>query len=63
MSSSDVKVPNSRIFRERAEEYRALADSFRSEEMRALLLSVAADYHQMADHAATFEVEDADHAA
>ncbi len=37
MSSSDVKVPNSRIFRERAEEYPAL-DSFRSEEMRAASL-------------------------
>ena len=63
MSSSDVKVPNNRIFRERAEEYRALAKSFRSEEMRALLLSVAADYDRMADQAATLELEDADRAA
>jgi hypothetical protein len=63
VSSSGAKVPNTRIFRERAEEYRALANSFRSEEMRALLLSVAADYDRMADRAATFELEDADHAA
>jgi hypothetical protein len=63
VSSSGAKVPSSRIFRERAEEYRALADSFRTEQMRALLLSVAADYDRMADRAATFELEDADHAA
>jgi hypothetical protein len=63
VSSSGAKVPNSRIFRERAEDYRALANSFRSEEMRALLLSVAADYDRMADQGATFEIEDADHAA
>jgi hypothetical protein len=49
VSSSGAKVPSSRIFRERAEEYRALADSFRTEQMRALLLSVAADYDRMAD--------------
>jgi hypothetical protein len=63
VSSSGAKVPNSRIFRERAEDYRALANSFRSEEMRALLLNVAADYDRMADQGATFEIEDADHAA
>jgi hypothetical protein len=63
MSSSGVEVPNSRMFRNRAEEYRALADSFRSEQMRALLLSVAADYDRMADQAAMFELEDADRAA
>jgi hypothetical protein len=51
------------MFRDRAEEYRTLANSFRSEQMRALLLSVAADYDRMADHAATFELEDADRAA
>jgi hypothetical protein len=51
------------MFRDRAEEYRALANSFRNEQMRALLLSVAADYDRMADQTATFELEDADHAA
>jgi hypothetical protein len=63
MSSSDEKAPKSQMFRDRAEGYRALANSFRSEEMRALLLSVAADYDRMADQAETFELEDADHAA
>ena len=63
MSSSGVEVPNSRMFRDRAEEYRALADSFRSEQMRALLLSVAADYERMADHAEKFKLKDADRAA
>jgi hypothetical protein len=62
MSSSGVKVPNSRTFRDRAEEYRALAHSFGSEQMRALLLSVAADYDRMADQA-TIDLEDADRAA
>lgn len=63
MSSSDEKVRKSEMVRDRAEGYRALANSFRSEEMRALLLSVAADYDRMADQGATFEIEDADHAA
>jgi hypothetical protein len=61
MFSSGVKVPNSQVFRDRAEGYRTLANSFRNEEMRALLLSVAADYDQMADQAAKSELED--HAA
>jgi len=63
MSSSGVKVPNSRVFRDRAEEYRALADSFSGGQIRALLLSVAADYERMADHAAKFELNNADRAA
>lgn len=58
MSFSGEKAPNSRAFRDRAEEYRALASSFRSEQMRALLLSVAADYDRMADQAATIDFED-----
>ena len=57
------KAPNSGVFRERAEEYRMLADSFRSEQMRALLLSVAADYERMAEQAEKFELKDADRAA
>jgi len=51
MSSSDEKVPKSQVFRDRAEEYRVLANSFRNEQMRALLFSVAADYDRMADQA------------
>lgn len=52
---SSEKAPNSSVFRDRAKEYRALADSFRSEEMRALLLSVAADYERMAEQSEKFE--------
>jgi hypothetical protein len=63
MPPSDARAPNSRIFRERAEEYRALAVSFRCEEMRALLLSVAGDYDRMTDHAAMVKQEDTDRAA
>ena len=63
MSSSDEKVPKSQMFGDRAEEYRAPANSFRSEQMRALLLSVAADYDRMAEQAATTDLEDADRAA
>jgi len=57
------KVPTSRVFRDRAEEYRAMADSFRGEQIRAILLSVAVDYERMADQAAMFELEDTDRAA
>ena len=63
MSSSGKKVPKSQMFRDRAEEYRALANSFRNEQMRALLLSVAADYDRMADQTATVVREDAENAA
>jgi hypothetical protein len=63
MSATGVKVSKSRIFRDRAEEYRALANSFSSEQMRALLFSVAADYDRTADQAATIDLEDADRAA
>ena len=38
MPSSDVKVPLSRIFRDRAEVYRAMADSIRGEQVRAISL-------------------------
>jgi len=57
MPSSDVKVPDSELFRERSEQYRSLA-SFFGEPARALLLEVAADYERMADQAAKFEIED-----
>ena len=63
MSSSGEKAPNSRVFRDRAEEYRVMADSICGEQMRALLLSVAADYERMADHAEKFKLKDADRAA
>jgi hypothetical protein len=61
MSSSDVKVPLSRIFRDKAEKCRTMADLFRGEKTREHLLKVAADYESMADKEATFELEDANH--
>jgi hypothetical protein len=62
-TSIDVKVPLSRIFSDRAEIYRAMADSIRGEQTRAIPLKLAADCDRMADQAATLELEDADRAA
>ena len=59
----NVKVPMSRIFRDRAEECRSIAELFRSEKTREHLLKVAADYENMADQAAIFELQDADREA
>jgi hypothetical protein len=53
----------SRIFRDRAEECRTMAELFRSEKTREHLLKVAADYENMADQAAIFELQDADREA
>jgi hypothetical protein len=61
MPSTGVKVPMSRIFRDKAEGCRTMADLFRSEKTREHLLKVAADYESMADKEATFELEDASH--
>jgi len=63
MPSHSEKVPLSRIFRGRAAECRTMAELFRSEKTREYLLNVAADYESMADQEATFELEDARHAA
>jgi hypothetical protein len=63
MLSSGVKVPMSRIFRDRAEGCRTMAELFRSEKAREHLLKVAADYESMANQEATFELEDANEAA
>ena len=63
MSSNSAKVPLSQIFRDRAAECRTIAELFRSEKTREHLLNVAADYESMADQEATFELEDARHAA
>jgi hypothetical protein len=49
--------------RGRAAEYRTMVELFRSEKTREHLLKVAADYESMADQEATFELEDAHHAA
>jgi len=57
MPSSDVKVPDSQVFQDRAEQYRSLADQF-GPPTQALLLEVAADYERMADQAAKFELQD-----
>jgi hypothetical protein len=42
-----VKVPLSRVFRDRAEECRTMGELFRSEKTREHLLKVAADYENM----------------
>jgi hypothetical protein len=63
MPSGGVKVPLSRVFRDRAQEFRTMAELFRSEKTREHLLEVAAEYESMADRAAMFELEDADRAA
>jgi len=57
MPPSDVEAPDSRLFHERAQQYRSLA-SFFSSPARALLLEVAADYERMADRAEKFELEE-----
>jgi hypothetical protein len=57
---SPAKVPMSRVFRNRAEECRTIAELFRAEKTREHLLKVAADYESMADKAAIFELQDAD---
>ena len=61
---SDVVKPNSQVFRDRAEECRAIAALFRGERTRAILLRVADDYERMADQAAMLELfsEDLDRA-
>ena len=61
--SYSIEVPLSRIFRDKAEQCRTMADLFRSEKTREHLLKVAADYESMADKEAKFELEDANHAA
>jgi len=52
-------VPLSRVFRGRAAECRAMANSFGGKKTREHLLEVAADYESMANHEAKFELEDA----
>jgi len=63
MPASSAKVPLSRVFRDRAEECRTMAELFRGEKTREHLLKVADDYERMADQAAMFELEDAERAA
>ena len=63
MPSCSAKVPLSRIFRGRAAECRTMAELFRSEKTREHLLKVAADYQNMSDQAAIFELQDADREA
>jgi hypothetical protein len=63
MPSYSAQVPLSQIFRGRAAECRALAESFGGKKTREHLLEVAADYESMADNEAKFELEDAQHVA
>src|SRR5215471_12579764 len=53
-----VPMPDSQTLRDRAEECRALAESFRHEAPRQKLLKVAADYDRMAMQAAAWELSD-----
>jgi hypothetical protein len=53
----------SRIFRDRAEGCRTMAELFHSEKTREHLLKVAADYEKMSDQEAFFELQDADREA
>ena len=63
MPSASSNFPRSKIFRDRAEECRTLAELFHGEKTRALLLKVAAEYERMADQAAMLELQDADREA
>ena len=63
MPSYSAQVPLSRIFRGRAAECRAMAESFDGKKTREHLLEVAADYESMADNEAKFELEDPHHVA
>ena len=58
-----AQVPLSRIFRGRAAECRAMANSFGGKKTREHLLEVAADYESMADNEAKSELEDPYHVA
>jgi hypothetical protein len=58
-----VECPTSKVFRDRADECRTMAETFNGEKRRAVLLKIAADYERMADQAAMFELEQADRAA
>lgn len=48
----------SKLFRERAEETRALAATFKNDQTRRLMLAVAADYERMAKVAERSEAEE-----
>ena len=63
MPSYSAKVPLSRIFRDKAEKCRTMADLFRGEKTREHLLKVAADWERMADQEEMFEREDANRVA
>jgi hypothetical protein len=49
-----------RVFLDRANECRTIAELFHAEKTRGHLLKVAADYERMADKAEIFELQDAD---
>jgi hypothetical protein len=52
--------PTSKLFRDRAEECRTIADLVHVEKRRRLILKVAAEYERMADRAAAIELQQAD---
>ena len=54
------RIPDSQKFRARAEECRALAESFNSQRLRIQMRQLAADYDRMALQAAAHELVQAD---
>ena len=56
-NSHSPHIPQSKAFRDRAEECRTMAELYHGEKTRAALLRVAAEYNRMADQAAMFELE------
>jgi hypothetical protein len=54
------RITTSNVFRNRAAEYRTMAELFRSQKTRDTILNAAADYERIADEAAMFELQEAD---
>lgn len=60
ITPAPTEIPDSHKFRARAEECRALADSFHNEKIRSQMRQLAADYDRMALQAAARELAQAD---
>ena len=60
LAATPTRIPDSQKFRARAEECRALAESFHSQKVRIQMQQLAADYDRMALQAAGRELAQAD---
>jgi hypothetical protein len=60
LTPAPTRIPDSQKFRARAEECRALAESFHSQKVRIQMQQLAADYDRMAMQAAARELVQAD---